>query len=156
VLPAELTRRRRWVRADERKAPRRLDGGYASVTEPGTWTTYRAAATSEVGAGLGYVLAPGDRVVCVDLDHCLTDGVLADWARVLLDRCPATFVEVSASGTGLHLWGRGTLEHGRRIRRDGSAVEVYGQGRYIAVTGTRFEDAPVKLADITELVDSLT
>lgn len=156
ALPAELTERRRWVRRDESKAPRRTDGGYAKVSEPQTWTTHRDAAASSVGVGLGYVLAAGDGVVCVDLDHCVEDGNVAAWARELLDRCPATFVEVSASGTGLHIWGRGEVARGRRIRRDGAAVEVYGQGRYIAVTGERFEGCPVKLADLSEVVASLT
>jgi primase-polymerase (primpol)-like protein len=156
ALPKELTARRRWVRRDERKAPRRTDGGYASVTDPGTWTSYREARSSLAGVGVGYVLAAGDGVVCVDLDHCLTGDELAPWARAVLDRCPPTFVEVSPSGDGLHIWGRAVVVRGRRIRRDGEAVEVYGQGRYVAVTGRRFEDCPTGLADLTEVVSSLT
>lgn len=156
AVPTELTERRRWVRRDERKAPRRTDGGYASVTDPATWATHRAAQASKAGVGLGYVLAAGDGVVCVDLDHCIDDGELAPWARVILDDAPETFVEVSASGTGLHIWGRAAVTQGRRIRRNGAAIEVYGQGRYIAVTGHRFEQAPAKLADVTGLVASLT
>ncbi len=143
------------MRRDERKAPRTADGGFASVTTPSTWSTHRAAAASPVGVGLGYVLAEGDRVVCIDLDHCLDDGTVAPWARALLDRCPPTFVEVSASGTGLHIWGRGEVERGRRIRRGDVAVEVYGRGRYIAVTGTRFEQTPAKLADLTEVLSTI-
>lgn len=155
TLPREMTARRRWVRRDERKAPRTADGGFASVTAPATWTSYRGARAATAGVGLGYVLAEGDGVVCVDLDHCLVDGELAPWAREILDRCPPTFVEVSPSGDGLHIWGRGQLERGRRIRRDGEAVEVYGQGRYVAVTGRRFENCPAQLADLSEAVASL-
>jgi primase-polymerase (primpol)-like protein len=156
VVPKELTARPRWVRRDERKAPRRVDGGFASVTEPSTWTSYRQAVGSSVGVGVGFVLAAGDGVVCVDLDHCLDGDRLAPWARAVLDRCPPTFVEVSPSGDGLHVWGRAVVERGRRLRRDGEAIEVYGQGRYIAVTGRRFEDCPARLADLTEVVSSLT
>lgn len=155
AVPKELTARRRWVRRDERKAPRTTDGGFASVTAPATWTSYRTAQASAVGVGVGYVLAEGDGLVCVDLDHCLVDGELAPWARDILDRCPSTFVEVSPSGDGLHIWGRGQLERGRRIRRDGEAVEIYGHGRYVAVTGRRFEDCPAKLTDISEVIASL-
>ena len=155
VLPAEMTGRRRWVRRDERKAPRTVDGGFASVTAPDSWSVHAEAAASSAGVGLGYVLAEGDGIVCIDLDHCLDGGSLADWAREILDRCPRTFVEVSPSGDGLHVWGRGELKRGRRMRQGGASVEVYGQGRYVAMTGRRFEDAPVKLADLSEVVASL-
>lgn len=156
ALPRELTARRRWVRRDERKAPRTTDGGFASVTDPATWSTYRAAVAAPVGVGLGYVLAEGDGVVCIDLDHCLHDGELAPWAREILDRCPPTFVEVSPGGDGLHIWGRGSVTHGRRIRRDGAAIEIYGRSRYVAITGRRYADAPRSLADLTEVVTALT
>ena len=156
ALPAEMTRRRRWVRRDGRKAPRTLDGGFASVTAPDTWSAHAEAAASNVGAGLGYVLAAGDGIVCIDLDHCLDGEDLAAWAREILGRCPPTFVEVSPSGDGLHIWGRGELKRGRRMRQGGAAVEVYGQGRYVAMTGRRFEGCPTELADLSEVVASLT
>ncbi|MEU3613517.1 bifunctional DNA primase/polymerase [Streptomyces sp. NPDC006872] len=143
------------MRRDERKAPRTVEGGFASVTAPNTWSAYADAASSEAGVGLGYVLAEGDGVVCIDLDHCLDEGELASWARAIVDRCPATYMEISPGGDGLHLWGRGELKRGRRIRRGGEAVEVYGQGRYVAMTGRRFEGAPLELADLSEVVASL-
>lgn len=155
ALPAELTGRERWVRRDERKAPRTVEGGFASVSDPATWSAHREAAASKAGVGLGYMLAEGDGIVCIDLDHCLEGGQLATWAREVLDRCPASYTEVSPSGDGLHIWGRGELERGRRIRRDGAAIEVYGQGRYVAMTGRRFEDSPARLADLSEVVASL-
>lgn len=105
---------------------------------------------------MGFVLAQGDGLVCIDLDHCLTGGHLADWARRILDRCPPTFVEVSASGDGLHIFGLGETARGRRIRRGAECVEVYGSGRYIAVTGRRFENAPATLANLAPLIEELT
>ena len=38
---------------------------------------------SKAGVGVGYVLAEGDGIVCIDLDHCLDDGKLAPWARTI-------------------------------------------------------------------------
>lgn len=104
------------------------------------------------GVGLGYVLAEGDGVVCIDLDHCITGGEVAAWAREILDASPPTYVEVSPSGKGLHVWGLGHLDRGRVIRDGQRAVEVYSQGRYIAVTGRRFEGAPVALADLSGVI----
>lgn len=105
---------------------------------------------------MGYVLAD-DGIVCVDLDHCLDDsGRLAEWAREIMDMMPATFTEVSPSGTGLHIFGRGRVDRGRRVRSGGRSIEVYDRGRYIAVTGDRFETAPPRLADISAVVATLT
>lgn len=155
-IPAEMRRQRRWVRRDEDKVPvMTRSGRRASVSAPRTWSDYAAAAHSEHGVGLGYVLADGDGIVCIDLDHCLWGDRLSDWARRVLDACPPTFVEVSASGRGLHIWGRGHVAQGRRIRRpDGTAVEIYGQGRYVAL-GERWRNAPLTLADLTDVIAEL-
>jgi primase-polymerase (primpol)-like protein len=156
TIPAEMRARDRWVRRSRSKAPLRADTGQgASVTDPADWTTHRAAAASPHGAGLGFVL-DGDGLVCIDLDHCLDGDQIADWAAAILQDCPPTYTEISPSGTGLHLWGLGHLDHGRRIRRpDGAAIEIYGTGRYIAL-GYRHQDAPAELADLTEVINALT
>lgn len=131
-------------------------GRAASSTDLGTWCSYREAKASKAGVGVGFVLN-GDGIVCVDLDHCIDGrGRIAAWAQRILDRLPATYVEVSPSGSGLHVFGFGHVERGRRIRRRDVAVEVYGQGRYIAVTGRRYADAPARLADVSEVLASLT
>lgn len=154
-LPREMTSLDRWVRRSERKAPLTAKGRAASSTDPATWCTYREAKTSKAGAGLGFVLN-GDGIVCVDLDHCVDDrGRVAAWAQRILDDLPATYVEVSASGGGLHVFGYGRVERGRRVRRGDIAVEVYGNLRYIAVTGRRHGSAPARLADISEALASL-
>jgi primase-polymerase (primpol)-like protein len=131
-------------------------GAAASSTDPSTWCGYRQAKDSKVGAGLGFVL-DGDGIVCLDIDHCVDDhGRVASWAQRVLDRIPATYIEVSLSGRGLHVFGYGEVERGRKVRIDGGVVEVYGWGRYIAVTGDRFGSSPAKLADISEVLTSLT
>lgn len=155
VVPAELRRRDRWVRRSAAKVPLQVHCPRpASSTDPRTWASYQDAVRSPHGIGLGFVLN-GDGIVCVDLDHCLEDGRLAAWAADLLDRCPETFVEVSPSGTGLHIWGYGEVGTGRVIRDGGVAVEVYGQGRYIAVTGRRWQRARLRLADLRPLLAEL-
>ncbi|MFE3461357.1 hypothetical protein ACFXKD_27750 [Nocardiopsis aegyptia] len=157
AIPAEMRERRRWVRRDEEKVPLMARSGRrASPTAPGTWAKYDVATKSTHGVGLGYVLRQGDGLVCVDLDHCLWGDRVSDWAQRILDATPDTFVERSASGTGLHIWGHGEMTKGRRIRRDdGTAVEVYGTGRYIAM-GERWRGSPLELADLTPLIQELT
>lgn len=148
-LPADLTSRPRWVR-HRAKVPLTLAGRHASTTDSTTWATYADAAGSDVGDGLGFVFN-GDGIAGIDLDHCLTNGVLADWAQEIIDRCPTTYIEISPSGTGLHIFGRAYVGAGRR--RDG--VEVYDRGRYFTVTGRHFGKPTRKLADITGLISSL-
>ncbi|MFE5828754.1 bifunctional DNA primase/polymerase [Streptomyces sp. NPDC056508] len=158
ALPVELTTCDRWVRRAADKRPLTVAGMAASSTDPRTWSTHKSATASTAGAGLGFVLSDEDDIVCIDLDHCLNPltGRLAPWAAAILRDAGTTYVEVSPSGDGLHIWGRATVRQGRRIRRpDGTAVEIYGTGRYIAMTGRRHGNAPSILADMTSLVSRL-
>lgn len=158
VLPDALTTRARWVRYSSAKVPLMTTGKAASSTDPATWSTYTDAAASTVGAGLGFVLSDADDIACIDLDHCIRpDGSLEPWAAPIVADAGTTYVEVSPSGTGLHIWGRADVRQGRRIRRsDGTAVEVYGTGRYITVTGRRHGECSSTLADLSPLVSLLT
>lgn len=157
-VPDGLARRRQWVRHSARKVPLSVVASKvvpASSTNPATWSTYRTVSRSRAGAGLGFVLTAEDRVVCIDLDHALVDGVLAPWARRIVDRVPDTYIEVSPSGTGLHIWGYGVVGRGRRMRKGESSVEVYDRGRYITVTREPFENAPSVLADLSKVISDL-
>jgi primase-polymerase (primpol)-like protein len=153
-----MTRRNQWVRHTDRKVPLSVAAAKvrpASSTDPDSWASYSKVNRSNAGCGVGFVLSYADRLVCIDLDHALVDGALRPWARALVDRMPATYIEVSPSGTGLHIWGFGAVGRGRRIRRGGSSVEVYDRGRYITVTRNPFEGAPSRLADLSKVIEDL-
>ncbi|MFB7823893.1 bifunctional DNA primase/polymerase [Streptomyces hydrogenans] len=159
ALPDELTTRGRWVRRSATKVPLTTGGMPASSTDPRTWSTHKSAAASTAGVGLGFVLSDEDDIVCIDLDHCINTltGRLAPWAAAIVRDAGTTYVEVSPSGDGLHIWGRADVRQGRRIRRpDGTAVEIYGTGRYIAMTGRRHGACPSILADLSAVVSKLT
>lgn len=159
TLPDELTTCDRWVRRSATKVPLTIAGMAASSTDPRTWSSYTEAVKSTAGVGLGFVLSDVDNIVCIDLDHAMNPltGRLEPWAAAIVRDAGATFVEVSQSGTGLHIFGYADVRHGRRIRRaDGTAVEIYGTGRFIATTGVKFRAAPSTLADIANVVGALT
>lgn len=122
----------------------------ASSTNPNTWTGYQTANNSTVGDGLGFVLN-GDGIICIDLDHCY-DGKPNDEAQALIDSLPNTYIEVSPSGTGLHVWGYATLEKGRRFSRNGLSVEIYPNGRYITVTGKSISKHNFAHLDLSNLL----
>jgi primase-polymerase (primpol)-like protein len=143
-LPHDLRSRPRWVTHSKAKVPLTPRGRPASSTDRETWSRYEDVKDLP---RRGFVLN-GDGIVCLDLDHCLIDGRVTGRAAEILARCPSTYVEVSLSGTGLHVWGRASVPAGRRL--DG--VEVYGTGRYIAVTGERFGRCPSTLADLSDVV----
>lgn len=152
-FPVEMTGKDRWVRRTSSKRPITAAGKSASSTDAGTWDSFAAASASTKGAGLGFVLGAG--IGCIDLDHCFDGGNLLPWAQAIVDRCPETFMEVSQSGEGLHIFGLLPEGGGRNIRSGDSNVEFYSVGRYMAVTGERFNGSPSKLADLSGVVASV-
>lgn len=133
-----MTSADRWVRRDARKVPLTRTGTAASSIDPTTWTSYKFAAASSAGIGLGFML--GDGFACIDLDHCLIAGIPTDAAAQFLEAYQGHHIEVSPSGDGLHIWG--TAEPGPgtvRNRDDGLHVERYSADRYITVTGHVFQ-----------------
>lgn len=158
-FPIELTTRDRWIRRSSTKVPLTTGDMPASSTDLRTWSSYKDASASSAGVGTGFVLSDVDDIVCIDLDHCLNPltGRLAPWAAAILRDAGTTYVEVSPSGDGLHIWGRADVRQGRRIRHpDGTAVEIYGTGRYITMTGRRHGSCPSILADLSAVVTTLT
>lgn len=148
-VPSELSSRARWVRYSSRKVPLRTDGRFASSTDPSSWSDFGAAVAATAGEGVGFVLTASDRIVVVDLDHAVEDGRVLPWAQAIVDQLPATYTERGRSGTGLHLWFRGAVPSGRRVRRGEVAVEVYSDRRYMIV-GDRVSGTPLELAELPE------
>jgi primase-polymerase (primpol)-like protein len=142
-LPEKMAQSRRFVRYTARKVPFSVTGAPASSTNSETWASYDDAKASTVGAGLGFVL--GDGVGCIDLDHCFAEGELAPWAAEIVAANHGTFMEVSMSGEGLHIFGLLPEGPGRKIREDQRSIEVYSRGRYIALTLNTFDNAPATL-----------
>ena len=166
-VPRHLESMPRWVRwrlvptkgGKPRKMPIMLSGRPAAVNDPDTWADYFDALWTRRGDGLGFVL--GEGVGAIDVDDALTaDGTPKPWAARILDRAPRTFIEVSQSGSGLHIWGLLDEAPGRNLRNKGMSVEVYSggadRGRYIALGRKAWPDSVRRLADITELAQELT
>ena len=156
--PADMIMETRWVnwkqvRRGDRitKMPVQPNGDPAASTDAATWTDYDTASELRAGTGIGFVL--GDGFACIDLDHCYDSrNHLADWAKPLLALAGDTFIEISPSGDGLHIWGLCKPRKGMKLR-DGENIEAYSQGRYITVTGKPYKTSKRRLADITTLMD---
>lgn len=86
--------------------------------------------------GVGFVFTDADPFWFLDIDHCLqTDNT---WSQLAVDMCnkfAGCAVEVSHSGTGLHIFGTGTPPpHG--CKNQALGLELYHTGRFVALTGT--------------------
>jgi len=113
-----------------------LGGWWSSINEPSTWASFEDARKAGKGDGVGFVLN-GDGVVCIDLDDCVADGIISSEAQGLIDSFPETFVEFSPSNRGLHLWGFGDIQAGRRFERNGLKIGgLRNRGAYLTVTGS--------------------
>lgn len=128
ALPATMTRRRQWVRADG-KRPVQLDGRPASSTDPSTW-----AHCVDVKAGPhGIMLGAG--LGCYDLDH-VTDVEARAFIATVAE--PVVYVERSLSGEGVHVFVEAPEGPGWKRTVNGLSVERYTRERFIRVTGETF------------------
>lgn len=136
----------RYVQMPDRAKPAKrpvnpYTGQAARVDDPSTWGLYADAHAMHVAGavdGLGVVLTEDSDLVCIDLDNCLRpDGTLTPIAARVVDLCPNTYIELSPSGTGLHVWGRGGLPVDG-VRNDKWGLEIYCARRYMTVTGRQY------------------
>jgi hypothetical protein len=174
-LPAALcsrTQEKRWVvwswrwqkdRWDKPPLQAHNPTRFAKSDDPATWAGY-ADALAVVGAGqadgIGYMLAGSD-LGAVDLDHCRdpNTGTIDAWAQTELDAANS-YVEITASGTGLRILGIGSgAELQRKFRvpsaANGAAIEVYRRtNRYITVTGAEISGG-AELINIDAALDNV-
>jgi len=86
-------------------------------------------------AGVGFVFTPADPFFFVDIDKCVTDaGNWSDLAVELMHAFKGAAIEVSQSGKGLHIIGKGApIPHG--CKNVSLGIEYYTEGRFVALTG---------------------
>lgn len=156
-VPAELKQYDQWVNwhpAAARKVPLNPHTrGHAGVNWPATWASYAHALenANRHALGLGFVLTPEDPYLCVDLDHCVgTHGEVSAPTRALLDLL-AGYVELSPSGTGLHIWVKSAVAVNRRRPE----LEIYASGRWMTMTGRHHPQAPPEIPERTDAIVEL-
>jgi primase-polymerase (primpol)-like protein len=139
-IPDELKIRPQWVNwrlekrgGDLTKVPYRPGTERrASSTDLMTWGAFEEAMEAlERYDGVGFVFSSGDRYTGVDLDNCVEQetGEIKQWALEII-RYLASYTELSATGTGVHIIVRGDVPN----RRKGE-IEVYSSKRFFTVTG---------------------
>jgi P4 family phage/plasmid primase-like protien len=132
------------------KLPFDPDTGYNSDAQnPATWMTpdYAEAHARDWapqfpdGTGVGIVIYEGSQLFCIDIDGCVTDAGYSDIAQQVIARFPGCVVEVSVSGTGLHIFGMYSGVMPPHAKKNAHwHMELYTAKRFIALTGRFLSD----------------
>ncbi len=124
------------------KVPYQISGSHASSTDPQTWCSWGEALKAwqqhpRRWSGIGFVFSPGDPFFGIDLDQCLDDtGELKPWAQPIIGQFSDSYAEISPSGLGIKIWGKGSmLRGGAAFPMGDGRVEIYDHARYFTVTG---------------------
>jgi hypothetical protein len=85
--------------------------------------------------GVGFAFNQADGWWFLDIDHCIVDGAWSPVAlQMMLEAFPRSPVELSHSGQGLHIFGRGVPPvHSTKNGQWG--LELYHKDRFVALTG---------------------
>lgn len=138
-LPAEMKNLKRFVgwrreklKGKVAKIPYSLiDGRASDWNKPNRWLSFEEAKMKN--KALGFVLTEEDNITCVDLDHAIQDGKLTKIAREVVDAFQGTYMELSQSGQGIHIFIKGTIP--KNLNLSSKGIEFYKNNRYIALTG---------------------
>lgn len=130
-----------------------LYNGRASSTNPQTWTDYETAvATLNKGVyrGLSIAIPEEEPLIFIDLDHCIgEDGQLSEVAQDVVSHFPASFMEVSQSGKGIHILTLGEVP--KSFKNTELGIEVYNRARFCALTGNAIQ--PLEPTEEQESLD---
>lgn len=113
--------------------------GRASSTNPNTWTTFdrvvkKLEQTGEEFNGIGICVSEANRLLFIDVDHCINEeGIVNEVGTDIINHMRDQFIEVSQSGSGLHILALGEIPKSFKNSKNG--VEMYNKGRFIAMTG---------------------
>ena len=161
-VPNELKTLRQWVlwKSEVRngkttKVPYQINGKHAKSNDALTWTDYTSACRTYVANqnkwnGISFVFTQTDPFCGVDLDDCLENQQLKNWAVPIIEKLKSiSYGEVSPSGNGIKFWTRATLTTGAKhkayVTAEGvvckqggntdGAIEAYDNARFFTVTG---------------------
>ncbi|AFC22698.1 putative primase [Vibrio phage vB_VchM-138] len=104
--------------------------------DPANWLPYDQARIAADLLGdnydVGFVFSKDDPFFFLDIDKCLVDG---QWSPIVNELCalfPGAYVEVSMSGTGIHIVGS-SAQYEHSCRNKDHSLEFYTDSRFMAL-----------------------
>ncbi|MFD1563094.1 hypothetical protein ACFR99_05995 [Haloarchaeobius amylolyticus] len=148
--PNSLKEEERWVcweysnqgSGKPSKKPVQPSGDGARTDDDSTWSAFDETLQSVIRHerdGVGFVFTNQGPYVGIDLDDCVEDGHIDEWAQEIVDTLDS-YTEYSPSGTGLHIIVKG--DHPAERQRKGD-VEMYEDGQFFTVTGKHVSETPM-------------
>ena len=148
-IPSELKNVPQWilwkfetVNGRKTKVPYQPSGEMAQANNRRTWSTFATATKFYLNGdfdGIGFVFSRQDNYIGIDIDGCVVDGQLNNFAESIVEQLDS-YTEFSPSGNGLHIIIRGSLPQsvlgtGRKNTKHG--LEIYSYGRFFTFTGNK-------------------
>ena len=95
--------------------------------------------------GLSFILTKDDPFLCIDLDNVSEDK------KALVDDFSETYIEISQSGKGLHIFAKGEIAD--NFNNQIEKVEMYQNNRCIAMTGNSIDGISNNIIDNQSEID---
>ena len=130
-----------------------ITGRMASSTDQKTWATYDVA--RGVSENIGIIFTPMMDLLGIDIDHCINKetGEVEHEQKETIEKLikeANTYVEISPSGTGIHLFlmivGGTSL---KLTSNKKSPYECYTAGRYFTVTENPYKEYDIEVRRVT-------
>ncbi len=102
----------------------------------------------------GLSFMPGEGILGVDLDDCISDGIVAPYAAEIIDKLNS-YTEISPSGTGIRIIGKCTIVENHKKDKPVS-VEIYYKNHFLTMTGNVYQEfRPIRdiTAEALEIVE---
>lgn len=141
------------------KFPCNIEGKISDAHDPSIWldadTACSVASMMGDPYGVGFVFTENDPFFFIDIDGAYDGASWSSLATGLCNQFTGAAVEVSHSGTGLHIFGRYSgVEPDHGCKNIPLSLEFYTSGRFAALTGTGITgdastDHTNQLSDVT-------
>lgn len=132
-----------------------------STAKPDKWVGFEEALTTynqHQGkfAGVGYLMTGVHGIVGIDLDGCVKDGKIADWAQTIIVGS-GSYWEFSPSGNGIRIFLIGSVARDWTNHERGIECYAGHKPRFLTVTGQMGPSSPPDVMPAPEgFLDALT